>query len=108
MPQLDALRDLDAEIMAGLSGAGLSDAATYTPSPPGTPVACSVYVDRGLRYDGIDAQGRSGLTTITALRDEIGAVPNRGATFVIGAETFTVDRVETADESRAVCIVAVA
>lgn len=105
MPQLDSLRELDGEIYTALSGAGLADAATYTPNPPGAPVACGVYVDRGLRYDGFDAQAQSNLITITAFLAEIGSKPNKGATFQVGAEVFTVDRVETVDESRVLCTV---
>ncbi len=109
MTQQATLRALDAAIMAEFSSVGLTDAASYTqasaggPAPP--PVACTVYVDRGVGYQGFDGSARSDAITITALIEEIGSVPKRGAIFEVGAELFKVDSVEIKDESRVMCVV---
>lgn len=109
MSQLDTLRAMDAVLLKQFDAAGLADAATFT-KQGGVAVSCSVYVDRGVRFDGLNAEARVPVVTITALRAQIGAVPESGDVFVLNpntaqAETFTVDRVDSYDESRAVCIV---
>lgn len=107
MTQSTALRALDAELMAAFTAAGLADAAIYTQNG-GSPVACTVYVDRGVALSGFDSQVRTDAVTITAHRDEIGeALPKRGAIFVVDSVDYKVDQVINADESRVVCLVVV-
>lgn len=105
MTQSTALRALDAELMAAFTAAGLADAATYT-QVGGSPLTCSVYVDRGVQLGGFDTQVRTDAVTITAQRAEIGeSLPKRGAIFVVGSTSFKVDQIINADESRVVCLV---
>lgn len=105
MTQQATLRALDAAIMAEFSAAGLADSATFTQSGGGSPTTCSVYVDRGVAFQGFDGTVRNDAVTITLFLDQIGDVPKRGALIVVGATTFKVDAVINADESRATCVV---
>lgn len=105
MTQQATLRALDAAIMAEFSAAGLADSATFTQSGGGSPTTCSVYVDRGVTFQGFDGTVRNDAVTITAFLDEIAEVPKRGALFVVGSDTYKVDAVTAKDESRAVCVV---
>lgn len=108
MTQSATLRALDAELMAAFTAAGLADAAIYTQQGSGTPLSCTVYVDRGVVLNGGDTQVRTDAVTITAHRSEIGeALPKRGAIFVVDSIDYKVDQVINADESRVVCLVVV-
>ena len=105
MSQSTALRALDARIAVAIGRAGLRDSAIYTPAGGGA-IACTVLVDRGLSLQNAETGAvTNDQTTITAYLADIGDRPERGARFVIGAETFVVDSVQSADESRVVCIV---
>lgn len=110
MSQQATLRALDAAIMAEFAVAGFADSATFTqassggPAPP--PVSCTIYVDRGVSYQGFDGSVRSDAIIVTAMLDEIGSVPLRGAIFAIaGGDVFKVDSVSAKDESRVSCVV---
>jgi hypothetical protein len=105
MTQQATLRALDAAIMAEFSAAGLADSATFTQSGGGSPTTCSVYVDRGVTYQGFDGTVRNDAVTITAFLSDIADVPKRGALFAVGSDTFKVDAVTSMDESRVVCLV---
>lgn len=105
MTQQATLRALDAAIMAEFSAAGLADSATFTQYGGGSPTTCSVYVDRGVAFQGFDGTVRNDAVTITLFLDEIGDVPKRGALFAVGSDTFKVDAVTSMDESRVVCLV---
>lgn len=105
MTQQSTLRALDAELMTAFTTAGLADAAIFTQSGGGSPTTCSVYVDRGVTFQGFDGTVRNDAVTITAFLDEIAEVPKRGALFVVGSDTYKVDAVTAKDESRAVCVV---
>lgn len=105
MTQQSTLRALDASLMAAFSAAGLADAATFTQYGGGSPTSCSVYIDRGVSFQGFDGTVRNDAVTVTAFLDEIAEVPKRGALFVVGATTFKVDQVSNKDESRVVCLV---
>jgi hypothetical protein len=106
MSQSAALRALDGRIFSCLKGAGLADAAFYTPSTGGAAVACGVFVDRGLNLqNATTSEVINDAVTITAFVTEIGAPPKQGAVFVIGSERFTVDSISNKDESRYICIV---
>lgn len=105
MTQQSTLRALDAELMTAFTTAGLADAATFTQSGGGSPTTCSVYVDRGVTFQGFDGTVRNDAVTITAFLSDIADVPKRGALFVVGSDTYKVDAVTAKDESRAVCVV---
>lgn len=105
MTQQATLRALDAAIMAEFSAAGLADSATFTQSGGGSPTTCSVYVDRGVTFQGFDGTVRNDAVTITAFLSDIADVPKRGALFAVGSDTFKVDAVTSMDESRVVCLV---
>lgn len=105
MTQQSTLRALDAELMAAFTSAGLSDAAIFTQYGGGSPTSCTVYVDRGVTFQGFDGTVRNDSVTITAFIDEIAEVPKRGSLFVVDGVTYKVDAVTTKDESRAVCLV---
>lgn len=97
--------EFDAIFAPAAKAARLGDTATFTQAG-GSPVACTVLVDRGLTVQNAETGGiTNDQTTITAYLADIGDRPERGARFVIGAETFVVDSVQSADESRVVCIV---
>lgn len=98
---------MDAELRAAFVDAGAADAGTYTP-PGGSPVACSMLVDRGLSLIAVDQSSiNANQTTITLFLEEIGQRPAKGGVIQIGSEIFTIDRLDTIDESRAVCVVKV-
>lgn len=97
--------EFDAIFAPAAKAARLGDAATFTQAG-GSPVACTVLVDRGLTVQNADTGGiTNDQTTITAYLADIGERPERGARFVVDGDTFVVDSVQSADESRVVCIV---
>ena len=98
--------EFDAIFAPAAKAARLGDAATFTQAG-GSPVSCTVLVDRGLSLQNAETGAvTNDQVTITAYLAEIGERPKRGAIFVIGAEHFRVDSVQSSDESRVVCIVA--
>lgn len=105
MSQSESLKALDASIFASLSGAGLADQATYTPSSGGAAISCGIFIDRGVTLTGSLGQAINDAIVITAFAAEIGAPPQHGARFQVGTETFTVDALSNKDESRYVCVV---
>lgn len=105
MTQQSTLRALDASLMAAFSAAGLADSAVFTQYGGGSQTSCSVYVDRGVSYQGFDGTVRNDAVSITLFLGEIGVVPLRGSLIVVGATTFKVDQVSNKDESRVVCLV---
>jgi len=76
----------------------IGDDAVYTPSG-GMSIACRVIITRDvlLQPASMDTQVFDHGTTIEAILEDIGAEPNRGDTFVIGTETFTVQSIEQND-----------
>lgn len=107
MTQSTRLRELDEQLRDVFSQSGLADDATYRAKDSTTDVSCTVFVDRGVTYQGADGQVMNDQIVITAFLEEITGVPARGAEFDIGDETFRVDRVTNKDESRVVCLVTV-
>ena len=101
MSQTTNLRALDALIMSKLAAAGMADSATYT-APLGSPVSCTVVVDRSVQSTGFDSQVDANTVLITAQLAEV--TPAKGGVFTVGAETFKVDKVQDRDESRAECV----
>ena len=86
------------QAVADILDAPVGDDATYNPAG-GAPVACRVIVNRDimLQPDGITAQAAAIGTSIEADLSVIGAEPNRGDTFTVGAETFTVQAISRND-----------
>lgn len=80
--------------------------AVYTPSG-GSAISCRVIIERNvlLQPDSMTTQVYEHGTTIEAILDDMGAEPNRGDTFVIGTETFTVQSIDSNDGMTVVCIV---
>lgn len=76
----------------------VGEAATYNPAG-GTAVSCRVIVNRDilLQPDGITAQAAAPGTSIEAALAVIGQEPNRGDTFTVGSETFTVQAIARND-----------
>ena len=98
MSQTNALRALDASIMASFLGAGLADSAVYKP-PTGFPVLCHVYVDRVAQFFGGDTTEVAGFrTTVTLFRAQVPR-PVRGATVVADGVTHTLEQLDEQDQS---------
>lgn len=103
MSQLTTLREIDAMLDIAFAGAGMADSAVYSGPKIGSPaVPCTVLIDRASQYNGFDSRVASSVITIS-VRTEV-VVPIEKGRFVVGAETFVVDKVETLDEGRALCI----
>lgn len=73
--------------------------AVYTPAGGAAIPPIRVILERDvlLQPGDMSAQVPERANTIEALLEDVGEEPNRGATFVIGAETFTVRAVEKND-----------
>lgn len=98
MSQQTTLRQLDAEIMVAMLGAGLADAAIY-----GT-TACEVYVDRTAQFLGDGAGQVSGVRTVIAfLLSQV--APVRAGVVTVGAESFQLVELVSQDESMAAWVV---
>lgn len=100
MSQASALRALDAEILASLGTAGFADAATYTPPGFGTPVPCTVLVDRAAQFFGEAGEVAGTRIAISLFLAEV-ANPQQDATITIGSEVFRLDELDVRDESMA-------
>lgn len=94
----NALRDIFAS--------ALGSDATFTPQG-GSLIGCSVIINRNvlLQPAGMDTQVFGRGTTIEAMLSEIITEPNRGDVFVVGAETFTVQSIESNDGDTVTMIV---
>lgn len=100
------LARFDALARQSFARAGVADAATFKLTPASDPVACTVYVDRGMQDVGDQAVTKNALVTIKAFRDQIQEPRIRQSVFTVGSETFTVDALaDNSDESMIVCIV---
>lgn len=98
MSQAAFLRSLDADIMAAFGAAGMADTGTYTP-PAGAAVAVDVYIDRTANFllqDDADIVGNRIVVTLQLAQVP---APVRGASVVVGSETFRLDEVVQHDES---------
>jgi len=84
--------------LTDIFGSVLGEDATYTPAV-GAAVACRVVVNRNvlLQPDGMTVQVYDKGTTIEAMLSVIGSEPNRGDTFTVGTETYTVQSIEQND-----------
>ena len=84
----------------------IGDDATYTPMG-GAAVSLRVIIDKSvLLQPAGDAQVYERGVTIEVILDDISSVePNRGSTFVVGTETFTVQSILENDGLTAVCVV---
>lgn len=83
--------------------------AVYTPVglSPAVSIACRVILEKNvlLQPDSMTAQVFERGTTIEVLLGDVGAEPNRGDTFVIETETFTVQSVDENDSDTVKMIV---
>ena len=98
MSQTAALRALDADIMGAMADAGFADVGTYT-APSGSPVPCTVYIDRNagfLEQDGAAIAGNR--IVIGILRADVDR-PVRGGVITVDAETFELEDMVQRDES---------
>jgi hypothetical protein len=97
--QLDALRGLDAMILADLKRMDLVDTGTYTAPGGGTPVACDVLVDRNVKDFGDDQAPVATLHVVVGIFREQVATPARGGVVTVGAESWRLDAKIDQDES---------
>jgi hypothetical protein len=95
-----------AKALTDIFNSPLGDDAMFTPAG-GAAVSCRVIVSRSvlLQPTGMDAQVFERGTTIEAILAEIGAEPGRGDVFVVGAETYTVQSIDSNDGDTVVAIV---
>lgn len=101
----DVLTGMDADMAAAFLDVGMADAATLTAPEGGTPVACTVMVDRNIEFFGGQTQMASRSVTITAQVAEVGT-PVRKSLWTVGADTWRTDDVlDGSDESLVVCLV---
>jgi hypothetical protein len=108
MSQTQFLRDMDATLAAAFADAGIADAATYTPPGGGSPVPCTVYVDRDVQVYTVDQTDVATMrTAVTFMLAEV-ANPQRAGTVTLTAtgESFELDAEQRRDESRVVWVVA--
>lgn len=99
MSQIDALRALDASLINAFAGAGLADAATYTPPAGGKAVDCTVLVDDEAQFFGEGSSEVAGHRTLIGLL--LAEVPNpeRGGIVVADGQTYVLNVLETRDQS---------
>lgn len=115
MSQAATEAELDDFVRSGMTAAGLSDEATYTHGTD-DPVACVVFITRGVSLQGelshvvneavtIEAHVRQIGDPLFVAGEHITVTPAGGDTFTIGSETFVVDSILSKDGSRAICVV---
>jgi len=105
MSQQAFLQRIDEKLSRAISRMGAQDDAFYYSADGTRNIACKVCIDRNVQLIGFDSQVINDQVTITALLGEIEERPLRGAQFIIGCESFSVDSILNADESRVVCVV---
>lgn len=99
MSQTTTLRAMDAAIVGAMLDGGFADAAVYTPPGGGASIACSILVDRAVAFFGQDDAEVAGYRdTITCFAAEV-PTPQRGGTFTVGPDVFTLDELDARDES---------
>jgi hypothetical protein len=84
----------------------IGEDATYNPAG-GAAISLRVIVNRSilLQPGGLESQVYERGTTIEAQLADVGSEPNRGDTFTVGAETFTVKSIESNDNYTVVMVV---
>lgn len=92
---------------SAFASAGLADEAIYNSSNGNFSAKCKVLLDRNVVLTGDQGQMITDQITITCFLADVVARPKRGATFLVGSETFKVDSIERSDESSVVCVVKV-
>lgn len=98
MNQTATLRQMDADILSAMLGAGMADNATHKAGGIGAGTACQVLVDRAAQfYD--DDSGVAGRRIVVSLFLAQIPAPARLDTVTIGTEVFTLDRQVARDES---------
>lgn len=86
------------QAVADIFNSAIGEDATFT-SAGGTAIDCRVIVERNvlMQPSSMDAQVYDRGTTIEAQLAEIINEPDRGDTFAVGTETFTVQSIEEND-----------
>lgn len=87
------------------TAAGIADLATYTSSTGSVIPDCKILIDRNVVLTGDQGQMITDQITITCFLADVVSRPKRGATFLVGSETFKVDSIARSDESSTVCVV---
>lgn len=92
------MTDPFAQAVADIFNTAVGVDATFTPAG-GVVIPCRVILERSvlMQPTSMDAQVYERGTTIEAQLVEITNEPNRGDTFTIGSETFTVQSIEEND-----------
>lgn len=92
------MTDPFAQAVADMFNSVIGENATFTPSG-GAAISCRVILERSvlMQPSSMEAQVWERGTTIEAQLAEIIDEPNRGDTFAIGSETFTVQSIEEND-----------
>jgi len=98
MGQVDTLRDLDASIVGAFVGAGLADAATYTPAGGGTALPCQVLVDRAAQFFGEVGEVAGRRIVVSLFLAEVPS-PSRGGVVTVGTEQFRLSELDLLDDS---------
>lgn len=97
--QADFLQAMDGAIVAGFAAIGMADTATYTPAGGGGSITVQVMVDRTVVDNGFETVLAGDQVRLSFLVSEVGAgAPDRDALVLLGADTFTVDKVVARDE----------
>lgn len=94
-------RDFDRDAFAAFADLGMSSyVATYTPPGGGTPIACTVLVDRAVQVmPGSLGDVYEGPRTEVVLQLREVAAPAQGGTLAFNAETWKLDQRASQDES---------
>ena len=95
-----ALASLDADLHEAMLSAGLADMAVLSSQGAGN-IACRVYIDRdigALLLSGVEV--RAGTVMVHMLKAGISVRPQHGDTLTVRTEVFTVQRLDTEDESQ--------
>lgn len=99
MSQTNALRALDASLIGAFAGAGLADAATYTPPAGGPVLDCTVLVDDEAQFFGEGSSEVAGHRTLIGLLLSEVPTPERGGVVVADGQTYVLNALETRDQS---------
>lgn len=82
MSELDFLRELDADIHAGLASAGMASEAFYTAPGANVDVRCRIMIDRGIQVRGEFDQVVGKRDEIAILRADVAEPQKRGRLLV--------------------------
>lgn len=94
------LSSLDAELHDAMLSVGMADMAVLSSQGAGH-VSCRVYVDRDIGtilLSGIEV--RAGTVMVRLLKAGVSVRPQNGDTITVGSDVFTVQRLDSEDESQ--------